>query len=126
MNLLDIIVTMTPEESREFWDNGSLPLQYNPIYDSAPLVVPYKVGQMFYHMDMSCIRLFLDMTCNVTIEGLHYKDTVSNVTVYGDCTSDFNRIKILEEDQNEKVFQELLAMRKLWLQRNNWHPKVRD
>ena len=37
---------------------------------------------------------------------------------------DFNRIKILEEDQNEKVFQELLAMRKLWLQRNNWHPKV--
>lgn len=38
-----------PRESREFWENGSLPLQYNPIYDSAPLVVPYKVGQMFYH-----------------------------------------------------------------------------
>ena len=37
---------------------------------------------------------------------------------------DFNRIKILNENQNEKVFQELLAMRKLWLQRNNWHPKV--
>jgi hypothetical protein len=38
-----------PRESKEFWENGSLPMKYDPIYDSKPLVVPYKVGQLFYH-----------------------------------------------------------------------------
>ena len=37
---------------------------------------------------------------------------------------DFNRIKILEHDDKERVFEELLDMRKLWLRRTNWHPKL--
>ena len=41
--------TKDPRESKDFWENGSLPVQYDPIYDSAPMVVPYKIGQMFYH-----------------------------------------------------------------------------
>ena len=35
---------------------------------------------------------------------------------------DFNRIEILKPEQCESVFIELLNMRKLWLQRHNWHP----
>ena len=35
---------------------------------------------------------------------------------------DFNRIPILSPTECESVFIELLNMRKLWLQRNNWHP----
>ena len=38
---------MDPRESKEFWDNGSLPLEYNPIYDTKPMVVPYTVGKLF-------------------------------------------------------------------------------
>tara|TARA_A100000164_G_C21833467_1_gene736454 strand:+ start:72 stop:953 length:882 start_codon:yes stop_codon:yes gene_type:complete len=35
---------------------------------------------------------------------------------------DFNRIELLKPDECESVFKELLNMRKLWMQRNNWHP----
>ena len=35
---------------------------------------------------------------------------------------DFNRIPILTTEECESVFKELLNMRKLWLQRHNWHP----
>ena len=35
---------------------------------------------------------------------------------------DFNRIPILSPTECESVFIELLNIRKLWLQRNNWHP----
>ena len=35
---------------------------------------------------------------------------------------DFNRIPILTTEECESVFVELLNMRKLWLQRHNWHP----
>jgi len=37
---------------------------------------------------------------------------------------DFNRIQILTPEQNEKVFQELLGARNVWLRRNNWHPAI--
>ena len=35
---------------------------------------------------------------------------------------DFNRIQILEPEDTERVFKELLGMRGIWYQRNNWHP----
>ena len=35
---------------------------------------------------------------------------------------DFNRIPILEPEDTERVFKELLGMRGIWYQRNNWHP----
>ena len=41
---------MDPRESKEFWGNGSVPLEYSPIYDTKPMVVPYTVGKLFYHV----------------------------------------------------------------------------
>jgi len=38
-----------PRENKEFWDNGSLPMEYNAIYDTKPMVVPYTTGKLFYH-----------------------------------------------------------------------------
>ena len=38
-----------PRENKEFWDNGSLPFDYNAIYDTKPMVIPYTVGKLFYH-----------------------------------------------------------------------------
>ena len=35
---------------------------------------------------------------------------------------DFNRIQILEPEDTERVFKQLLDMRGIWYQRNNWHP----
>ena len=35
---------------------------------------------------------------------------------------DFNRIPILEPEDTERVFKQLLDMRGIWYQRNNWHP----
>jgi hypothetical protein len=37
---------------------------------------------------------------------------------------DFNRIQILTPEQNEKVLQELLGARNVWLHRNNWHSAI--
>jgi len=36
----------------------------------------------------------------------------------------FNRIPILTPEESEKVFQELVSMRKLWIARTNWHPAL--
>ena len=36
----------------------------------------------------------------------------------------FNRIPVLTEEENERVFQELLGMRNIWLARTNWHPAL--
>ena len=35
---------------------------------------------------------------------------------------DFNRIQILTPEETENVFNELISMRKLWMDRPNWHP----
>ena len=37
---------------------------------------------------------------------------------------DFDRIKIIEPHETESVFITLESMRKLWLQRTNWHPAL--
>ena len=37
---------------------------------------------------------------------------------------DFDRVKILEPHEAESVFITLESMRKLWLQRTNWHPAL--
>ena len=35
---------------------------------------------------------------------------------------DFNRIQILTPKETEDVFNEIISMRKLWMDRPNWHP----
>ena len=37
---------------------------------------------------------------------------------------DFDRIKIIEPHETDSVFITLESMRKLWLQRTNWHPAL--
>ena len=46
----EVMKDIDPRESKEFWENGSLPFKYNPIYDTKPMVVPYTVGKLFYHV----------------------------------------------------------------------------
>ena len=38
-----------PRDSEDFWDNGSIPMKYDPIYDTKPMVMPYTVGESCYH-----------------------------------------------------------------------------
>ncbi len=45
----DFMKDVDPRENKEFWENGSLPFEYNHIYDTKPMVVPYEVGKLFYH-----------------------------------------------------------------------------
>ena len=37
---------------------------------------------------------------------------------------DFNRVPVLDKEDTERVFQELLDMRNVWLARTNWHPAL--
>ena len=37
---------------------------------------------------------------------------------------DFDRIKVIEPHETDSVFITLESMRKLWLQRTNWHPAL--
>ena len=87
------------QESREFWDNGSLPLQYNPIYDSAPLVVPYKVGQMFYHTGHVLHQIVPGYDLQPDDRGLLQGHGIKCDGDMETVLLDFNRIKILARRQ---------------------------